>query len=80
MRKRILINVVGWYGMMAVLTGYFLLSMDILDAGSLFYIFLNASGAGGIIIVAFHNKDYQSGFLNVAWVLISLHSLYKIFF
>ncbi|MDD3662395.1 MAG: hypothetical protein PHT84_00840 [Candidatus Pacebacteria bacterium] len=79
MKKSFLINLIGWYGMIAVLAGYFLLSLGYIEAKSLHYIFLNATGAGGIVVIAFHSKDYQSGFLNIAWVLISLFSLYQIY-
>lgn len=66
--------------MFAVLLGYFLSSLGFIEIKSLTYIILNISGALGIVIIAFHSKDYPSGFLNIAWSLISLISLYKILF
>ena len=61
----------GWYGMLAVLAAYFLLSLNLIAKDSPAYLLLNASGSLGIILDAWKQKNYQPALLNLAWFLIA---------
>jgi len=71
MKKNILGEVIGWYGALAVISAYGLLSFGYLDSGSLIYQILNVTGALGIVYIATKKKDYQSSVLNIVWALIA---------
>ncbi len=77
--KTKLLEIYGWYGMVAILLAYFLVSFSVITATSLWYQILNGTGALGIVLVSFHQKDYQPGVLNIVWTLIALVAIFKIF-
>jgi len=65
-------NYIGWYGVLAILLAYLLISFNVLASKSLGYQLLNLTGAGGIIIEAMSKKDTQPVVLNVVWAIIAL--------
>jgi len=65
-------NYLGWYGVLAILTAYLLVSFNLIQASSLVYQLLNLTGAGGIIVEALSKKDVQPAVLNAIWALIAL--------
>ncbi len=78
MKKNILIELIGWYGLIAILGAYFLNSFSALEAGDLLYQLLNITGAIGIIVVSYAKKAYQPMALNIIWALIGLVALLKL--
>lgn len=66
------VEVIGWYGVFAVLIGYFSISMHLLTAQSMLYFLLNATGALSIVIHSWHKKDLQPMILNLIWLSIAL--------
>lgn len=80
MKKEILLGFAGWYGVAAILLAYALASSLILPADSLWYQFLNLSGALGLIIETGSRKDYQPFWLNVVWASIAFIALARILF
>lgn len=73
------IEFVGWYGVIAILLAYLLNSLDIIDTSNILYSILNLTGALGIIIDAYKQKNYQPVVLNIIWALIAVISLVKLF-
>lgn len=65
-------NYIGWYGVLAILLAYLLLSLDVIAAHSLAYQLLNLTGAVGIIVEALSKKDMQPAVLNAVWACIAV--------
>ena len=65
-------NYFGWYGVLAILVAYLLLSLNVLAAKSLAYQLLNLTGAAGIIVEALAKKDAQPAALNAIWAVIAI--------
>ena len=61
------IELLGWYGALAIITGYFLVSFSYLESTSLYYQLLNATGAIGIVVI-------------FVWVCIAVFAILGIMF
>jgi hypothetical protein len=70
--KQNLMSVFGWYGVVALLLAYALVSFNVLAANSFSYQILNITGALGITFEAFYKKDNPAAYLNLAWVIIGV--------
>jgi len=77
--KAKIVELIGWYGTLALLLAYALVSFQIIPANGFMYQFLNLTGAIGIIVIAVFRKVYQSVVLNVFWGGIALLAIIKIF-
>src|SRR5260221_13061492 len=75
-----IIEIIGWYGTIAIVSAYALSSFGMLRSSDFLYQLLNFTGAIGIVIDAFSKKDYQPGVLNVIWAVIALVAVVKILF
>ncbi|MDQ7814593.1 MAG: hypothetical protein RDU25_02215 [Patescibacteria group bacterium] len=73
------IEIFGWYGTIAIVSAYALVSFSLLEATSLWYQLLNMTGALGIVAVSFSKKNYQPGVLNIIWTVIALVAIAKLF-
>lgn len=71
-KKHILIELTGWYGVLAILSAYMLQSFSFVDAHTYLYQVLNLSGALGIISVSLQDKEYQEVVLNTIWATVAL--------
>jgi len=80
MNKGVILEVIGWYGAIAILLAYFLNSFSIMPATDFWYQFLNTTGAIGIVAVSLSKKNYQPAALNIIWTLIGLVALFRIIF
>lgn len=78
--KKILIEAAGWYGMVAIVLAYALVSFSVLGATNIWYQILNGTGAIGIVIVSFNKKAYQPGVLNLIWTAIAIVAITKILY
>jgi hypothetical protein len=78
--KNLLYEILGWYGVIAVIVAYVFLNLEAFTAESLFYQFLNFSGGIGIMIIAFHKKDTQSAIVNLVWAFIAVFGILQIFY
>ncbi len=65
---------------MAVVGAYALLSLGFVNSDSLFFQLLNLTGAIGIAIDAYYDKDTQPVVLNVIWAIIAIIAIVKILF
>jgi len=75
---KLVIEIVGWYGTLAILSAYFLASFSFMAVDSIIYQLLNASGALGIVAISFYKKAYQPGILNLVWMVIAVIALANI--
>ena len=69
----------GWYGIIAILSAYTLISVGYFTSGSFWFQFLNLTGAIGVVIDAWQDRNIQPAVLNLIWAVIALISLFKIF-
>lgn len=72
-------EIVGWYGMFAIVLAYALLSFNVLAANSIPYQMLNLTGAAGIVVISFMKRAYQPAALNAIWTVIAIIALLQIF-
>ena len=77
---KVLIEIVGWYGTVAIILAYALVSFGVLVSGNAIYQILNFTGAIGIIIVSLTKKAYQPATLNIIWAVVALVALIAIIF
>ena len=72
-------EIIGWYGVVAILFAYALVSFNFAKPDSIIYQTLNLTGAIGIVAVSLAKKAYQPMVLNIAWSLIAAVALIGIF-
>lgn len=77
MDKR-LTSIIGWYGVIAIVGAYVLVSLSLVAAKSLTYQMLNLTGAIGIVIEAATKKDRQPIVLNVVWAVVAFVALVRL--
>jgi len=78
--KNKIIELYGWYGTIAIILAYTLVSLSIINPTNIWYQILNATGALGVVLVSFHKNNYQPGVLNIVWTLIALIAIVKMLF
>ncbi len=76
--KKYITEIVGWYGVVSILSAYALMSLGILSSHNIYYQLLNLSGALGIVYDSFKDKDYQPVVLNIIWAVIALIAIVNI--
>lgn len=77
--KNKFISFLGWYGVVATVGAYILVSFSLMSPISLSYQLLNLTGAIGITIQTWVKRDYQPFWLNLIWAFIALIALINIF-
>ena len=70
-------EIIGWYGTVAIVSAYALLSFGAMASNSIIYQLLNATGALGILYISFKKKAYQPGILNIIWTVIAIAAIIK---
>ena len=78
--NKFIIETVGWYGVVAILLAYILISFNYTSSNSILYQTLNATGAIGILIDAWYAKNYQPAVLNFIWAAIACIAIVNILF
>ena len=71
-KNKLLVEVIGWYGAVAILSAYSLNTLQVIDAGSIMYQILNLTGAIGIVVVSVAKGAKQPAVLNIAWAIVAL--------
>ncbi len=69
--KKIIKEAVGWYGAIAIIGSFALVSFELISPATMLYQILNGTGALGLAYISFEKKAYQPGVLNIIWVLIA---------
>lgn len=73
--RRKIAEIVGWYGAVAIVGAYALISFNILEANDITYQLLNLTGALGIIYISLVKGVKQSVALNAFWAVIATAAL-----
>ena len=76
--QRILIDIVGWYGLATVVLAYTSVSLSFISPNTYLYQLLNLTGSFGLGAVAFFKRAYQNGVLNVVWAGIAIIALARL--
>lgn len=69
----------GWYGMLALILAYFLVSFGWLDGQGLMFQLINLTGGIGLLIVAASKGVTQSVILNFFWAIIGVIAIVRLF-
>lgn len=80
MNKKLLYEIVGWYGTVAIIMAYAGNSFNLFSSNSLLYQLLNFTGAIGIITISLHKKVFQSVALNIVWGFVAIVAIFSILF
>jgi len=73
-----LTEIVGWYGVVAIVGSYTLISFGLVSAQSLPYQLINLSGALAIMFEAYKKRDVQPVVLNIIWALIAVVAILRL--
>lgn len=77
-RRRLLVDLCGWYGMAALLTSYLLISFELSGPSTSLYQVLILTGSITLGFNAYAKRAYPSAWLNVIFALIAIISLLNI--
>lgn len=77
-KQNLFAEVAGWYGTIAILLAYSLVSFGVVSSDSTAFQILNLTGAMGIIVIAVNKKVIQSVILNLFWAVVALIALVNI--
>lgn len=77
---RVLIEIFGWAGVVAIFVAYLLVSFDFLEPQHMLYQILNLFGGIVIVVESLTKKNYQPAVLNVIWSVVASIALLKIVF
>ncbi len=72
------ISIIGWYGAVALIVAYGLISFNFVTSQGFLFQFLNLTGALGIVIHSFNRKEYPAVVLNIFWFIIAFVAILKI--
>ncbi|MEK7174556.1 MAG: hypothetical protein AAB759_02770 [Patescibacteria group bacterium] len=73
------VDVLGWYGVLAVVGAYGLAAFAVIGPGSIWYLVLNLTGAIGLALEAMSKNDRPTVTLNIVWMTIALIGLGQAF-
>lgn len=74
-----IIEIIGWIGVVLIITSYCLLALGILDGQSPIYHTLVLSGAAFVAIISYKKRAFQPMMLNIIFVIFALIALFRIF-
>lgn len=74
-KAKIIENTIGWYGALATLSAYFLVSFGIMGPTDLRYQLLNLTGAIGLATICYFKRTYQPLFVNIIWAGIAIFAI-----
>ena len=77
--KQLLAEIAGWYGAIAILSAYALMSFKVIPADGFVFQILNLTGAIGFIIIGTYKNVKQTIILNVFWGVVALIAIINIF-
>lgn len=70
-------NVLGWYGTLAIVSAYALLSNGVIEEGRIYHL-LNLTGALGVGLVCWLRRTWQPFWLEVVWATIAITALLRL--
>lgn len=75
---KIIFEIIGWIGSLAILVAYALNSYQKLRSDSLTFIILNLTGGLLLMAYTFYKDALANTFLNLVWVIVAVVALIKI--
>jgi hypothetical protein len=72
------ISYLGWYGVLAILSAYVLVSFGAIAVKGYAYQLLNLTGALGIMVEAASKNDKQPVVLNIVWALVAIAAIIQL--
>ena len=76
--KKWFVEIAGWYGALAIVAAYTLVTFNIVDAQGIIFQLLNLTGALGILIISIYKRVKQSIVLNIFWSSVALIAIIRI--
>lgn len=76
--KSAISDLVGWYGMVAIISAYGLLNFGMLAVSDIIYCLLNITGAASLAYISFKKSVYPSVVLNSIWLIIGVVALVNV--
>ena len=67
-------SVIGWYGLLAVLLGYALVVLKVLNYSNVVYLFLNVTGSLGLGIISIKKRSLSLTLFYLAWAAIGIYT------
>lgn len=80
MKNQKYLNFLGWFGGIVCLTGYGLITQQVLQSDSLIFLMMNGIGCICLIYYTFHKGAFANAALNSVHLLITLVALSRWFF
>lgn len=68
-------EILGWYGTVAIVMAYALVSFKFINSDGFVYQILNLTGAIGLLIISVIKRVRQTAILNIFWALIAALTL-----
>lgn len=75
MDRKTIMGILGWYGALATLTAFALISLDLIGAGGPCYILLNLTGGVALTVFTYSRRVRPSMVVNAVWSLAAAISL-----
>lgn len=69
------LEIIGWYGPLAFIVGFALVSFGVIDGRSYVFQLLNLTGGISLALISFAKKAYQPATLNVILALIAVYTI-----
>lgn len=79
-KPHILAQSFGWYGALALMMGFLLVSTKAIKPDSLTYQLLNLSGALSLIVLGFDRHVRQTIVVNIFWATVAMIALFNLVF
>lgn len=79
MTMKLLIDILGWIGSVAVIAAYGLNSYQKIKSDSYLFLILNLIGGTFLIIYSYYYTAFANTFINVVWVIIAVPALIRAF-
>ncbi len=76
--KKLFPEIVGWYGMLAIMIAYGCVSFHVFTPDQSLYQILNGTGGVGIVINSLSRRAYPPAALNFIWTIIAAVALIRI--
>ena len=70
-KKQLFYEVFGWYGALAIVSSYGLVSFKVIGVDSFMFHFLNLTGPLGVMLISYVKQTYQPVALNAFRVAIA---------
>ncbi|PIZ96672.1 MAG: hypothetical protein COX80_00705 [Candidatus Magasanikbacteria bacterium CG_4_10_14_0_2_um_filter_33_14] len=77
--KNFVATISGWYGTLAMLLAYILISFDVLSPHSFLYQLMNVTAAISLVYYSTMRKDFPMSVLNVFWAFVAIVATINLF-